>query len=68
MLHQAVGADGLAFAYEGDDDHLASIEPFYASALGPQRFIGRGYTIAAGSSEVQRTIIANAVLGLKDAR
>jgi len=29
--------------------------------------MGRGYTIAAGSSEVQRTILAHAVLGLRDA-
>jgi alkylation response protein AidB-like acyl-CoA dehydrogenase len=68
LLQQAVGIDGLAFGYEGEDQHLASIEPFYASAMGPQRFIGRGYTIAAGSSEVQRNILASAVLGFGQTR
>ena len=67
LLQQAVGLQGLPFAYESDEHGLDSIEPFYAAAMAPQRFMGRGYTIAAGSSEVQRTILAHAVLGLRDA-
>ncbi len=66
LLQQAVGLSGLPFAYESDADQLESIEPFYASAMSPQRFIGRGYTIAAGSSEIQRNILAHAVLELTD--
>ncbi len=66
LLQQAVGLSGLPFAYESDADQLESIEPFYGPAMPPQRFFGRGYTIAAGSSEVQRNILAHAVLGLTD--
>ncbi len=66
LLQQAVGLSGLPFAYESDADQLDSIEPFYATAMPPQRFFGRGYTIAAGSSEIQRNILAHAVLGLTD--
>lgn len=61
---QAVGPNGLPFAYEGHEDEINSLEPFYATAMAPQRFFGRGYTIAAGSSEVQHEVLAKQVLGL----
>ena len=66
LLQQAVGLAGLPFAYESDADQLESIEPFYATAFPAQRFFGRGYTIAAGSSEIQRNILSHAVLGMTD--
>jgi acyl-CoA dehydrogenase len=61
LMLQAVGPQGLRFEPE---ELEGSIEPLYASAMAPQRLFGRGYTIAAGSSEVQRGILAKRVLGL----
>jgi acyl-CoA dehydrogenase len=62
---QAVGLAGLPFAYEGKESALDGLRPDYGSAAGPQCFFGRGYTIAAGSSEIQHEVLAKNVLGLK---
>jgi alkylation response protein AidB-like acyl-CoA dehydrogenase len=62
---QAVALAGLPFAYEGQESALNGIGPDYGSAAGPQCFSGRGNTIAAGSSEIQREVLAKNVLGLK---
>lgn len=65
LMLQAVGPHGLPAAPQWPENEAgASIGPLYASAMAPQRFFGRGYTIAAGSSEVQRGILAKRVLGL----
>lgn len=66
LIHDSMGLDGLAFAKEGAEHEIASVLPFCVSGAAPQRFFGRGYTIAAGSSEVQREVLAKSVLGLKD--
>lgn len=65
LMHQVVGLDGLAFAKEGSEAELESIVSPSVSGMAPQRFFGRGYTIAAGSSEVQHEILAKSVLGLR---
>jgi len=65
LMHQVVGLDGLAFAKEGAEDEIESIVSPSVSGMAPQRFFGRGYTIAAGSSEVQHEILAKSVLGLR---
>jgi acyl-CoA dehydrogenase len=62
---QAVALAGLPFAYEGQESVLDGIGPDYGPAAGPQCFSGRGNTIAAGSSEIQREVLAKNVLGLK---
>jgi alkylation response protein AidB-like acyl-CoA dehydrogenase len=64
LLLQAVGPHGLPYAYEGNEGEIESLEPFYGSAMAPQKFFGRGYTIAAGSSEVQHEVLAKQVLGM----
>jgi acyl-CoA dehydrogenase len=65
LMHQTVGLEGLAFAKEDAEDEIDAIVPASVSGMAPQRFFGRGYTIAAGSSEVQHEILAKSVLGLR---
>ncbi len=66
LLLEAVSHYGLPY----DPDWMlapsneAPIGADYAGTLSANRFRHKGYTIAGGSSEVQRTIIAKRVLGL----
>ena len=66
LLLEAVGHYGLPY----DPNWMlapmneASIGPEHAGTLAANRFRHKGYTIAGGSSEVQRGILAKRVLGL----
>jgi acyl-CoA dehydrogenase len=64
LMLQAVGPEGLRAEPGEEEPADEAVEQLYASAMAPQRLFGRGYTIAAGSSEVQRGILAKHVLGL----
>ncbi len=66
MLLEAVGHYGLPYdpAWMLAPRNETPIGPDYAGTLSANRFRHKGYTIAGGSSEVQRTIISKRVLGL----
>jgi len=59
-------AGPLAIPYGGDDDfghNEAPMRPEWAAALAPSYFNNRKVSIYGGSNEIQRNIIAKAVLG-----
>ena len=56
--------DHLALAQDAANTGEASVNPAWAEFVASGRYHHRGYTIAGGSSEVQRNIIAKQVLGL----
>ena len=69
MLLEAVGHYGLPYdkswmLIPRSELNESPIGSDYAGMLSANRFRHKGYTIAGGSSEVQRTIISKRVLGL----
>lgn len=66
LLMEAMGARGLAYdpAWMSDDGGSDLPDAKHAATLPGHRFRHKGYTIAGGTSEVQRMIIAKRVLGL----
>ncbi len=63
---EALGQHGLVFEPPADGDGFNGMLPDLeeAFAISSARFQARGYTIAGGSSEVQRNIMAREVLAL----
>jgi alkylation response protein AidB-like acyl-CoA dehydrogenase len=66
LLLQAVGYYGSPYVREALDYgyNQPSIGPEYAAPLAPQYFNTRKTSIYAGSNEIQRNIMAKAVLGM----
>jgi len=66
LLLQSVGCYGSPYVREALEYgyNEPSIGPDYAAPLAPQYFNTRKTTIYAGSNEIQRNIMAKAVLGM----
>ena len=66
LMMEAVGPYALPFLPETQSDERAAdaVGPDYASPLAARYFAWRKTTIYGGSNEIQRNIIAQAVLGL----
>jgi alkylation response protein AidB-like acyl-CoA dehydrogenase len=66
LMMEAVGPYALPFNPEARESgwHGEPIGPEYAAPLGPDYFNYRKVTIYGGSNEIQRNILAKAVLGL----
>jgi pimeloyl-CoA dehydrogenase large subunit len=64
LLLEVVGPYGIPFQPEHEDGHNEpSIGPEWAGALAPSYFNNRKVSIYGGSNEIQKNIIAKAVLG-----
>jgi alkylation response protein AidB-like acyl-CoA dehydrogenase len=61
---EALGYYGLPVDISATEPDLAAVAPDYALGIASARFQARAYTIAGGSSEVQRGIMAKQLLGL----
>jgi alkylation response protein AidB-like acyl-CoA dehydrogenase len=68
LLLDVVGPYALPYRAESDDDEPLSNEPAigpdWASTVAPTYFNWRKVSIYGGSNEIQRNIIAKAILGL----
>lgn len=67
LLFEVVGPYGLPFQpnrIAGDRPNAPPIDPDYAAPLAPAFFNGRKTSIYGGSNEIQKNIIAKAILGL----
>jgi len=65
LLVEAVGYDALPDRWRmNEGDNMPPIGPDYADSVAPYYFNWRKTSIYGGSNEIQRNIIAKAVLGL----
>ena len=67
LLLDVVGPYALPYSPEPDDGHLSNeppVGPDWASTVAPTYFNYRKVSIYGGSNEIQRNIIAKAILGL----
>jgi pimeloyl-CoA dehydrogenase large subunit len=64
LLMDLVGPYALPFAAKGDGANEPPVGPDWADAIAPQYFNMRKVSIYGGSNEIQKSIIAKAILGL----
>ncbi len=64
LLMDVVGPYALPRSVDQEGSNEPSVGPEWADAIAPQYFNTRKVTIYGGSSEVQKSIIAKAILGL----